>query len=238
MERGPASCWRKRGVGRDAHEGELTLAPALLAALPLGGRVVTGDAQYCQRSVCAQIRAAGGDYVFIVKENQPDLLDEIRLLFEWAPPGEVFAVAEQYGQHGDRWEARRLRASLALRNYLDWPGIGLVCQVERLCLQRGRLQRQTRYAVTSLGPGTSAKTVLRYVRGHWGIENRLHYVRDVTFGEDASQVRSGAAPQVLAALRNAVIGLLHQTGAQNVASAVRQYGWRPGAALQLLGISP
>jgi predicted transposase YbfD/YdcC len=238
MGHGPAWCWRKRGVRADAHEGELTVAPALLAALPLAGRVVTGDAQYCQRSVCTQVIAAGGAYVFIVKDNQPELLDEIRLLFDWAPPGEVFAHAEQYGQRGDRWERRRLWASPALQDYLDWPGIGMVCKLERLCRQHGQTQQQGRYVVTSLSPTTSARALLRYARGHWGIENRLHYVRDVSFGEDASQVRSGAAPEILAALRNAVIALVRQTGAQNVASALRQYGWRPGASLRLLGITP
>jgi hypothetical protein len=73
---------------------------------------------------------------------------------------------------------------------------------------------------------------------HWGIEKRLHYVRDVTFGEDACQVRTGAAPQVLAALRNAVIGLLRDAGWSNIAAGLRYNAWRPGAALQLLGLTP
>ena len=90
--------------------------------------------------------------------------------------------------------------------------------------------------MTSLGPNTTPADLLRLWRGHWAIENRLHYVRDVTFGEDASQVRSGAAPEVLAALRNTVIGLLRAAGHTNIAAARRQMAWQPGAALQLLGI--
>ena len=70
------------------------------------------------------------------------------------------------------------------------------------------------------------------------IDNRLHYVRDVSFGEDASQIRSGAAPQVMAALRNAVLRLLRDAGWSNIAAAVRYNAWRPGAALQLLGLTP
>ena len=79
---------------------------------------------------------------------------------------------------------------------------------------------------------------MQLIRGHWAIENRLHYVRDVSFGEDGSQIRSGAAPQVLAALRNVVIGLLRDAGWSNIAAAVRYNAWRPGAALQLLGLTP
>ena len=74
-------------------------------------------------------------------------------------------------------------------------------------------------------------------RSHWEIENRLHYVRDVTMKEDASQVRSGSAPQVMAALRNTTLGLLRQTGATNIAAALRHYGYKPLEALALLGIS-
>jgi predicted transposase YbfD/YdcC len=236
MERGPASCWRKRGVRTTAHEGELTVAPTVLAALPLRGRLVTGDALYCQRDLCRQIVAAGGDYFVSVKANQPDLLGEIRLLFDWPPAGEVVAMAEQRSRHGDRQEQRRLWASSALREYLDWPGARQVCKLQRVVLQKGRTTSEERYAITSLGEATSARTLLRYGRGHWGIENRLHYVRDVTFGEDASQVRSGTAPESLAALRNAVIGLLRRAGWTNIAAGLRRTGWQPGAALHLLGI--
>ena len=81
-----------------------------------------------------------------------------------------------------------------------------------------------------------APALLGHARGHWGIENRLHYVRDVTFGEDASQVRSAAAPEVLAALRNAVVGLLRNAGWDNIAAALRHTAWTPGAALELLGL--
>ena len=83
------------------------------------------------------------------------------------------------------------------------------------------------------GPGK----LLEYVRGHWGIENRLHYVRDVTLGEDASQVRTGAAPQVMAALRNVVLGLLRSGGETNIAAAIRRIGWAPGQALAILGLA-
>jgi hypothetical protein len=92
--------------------------------------------------------------------------------------------------------------------------------------------------VTSLGPQLPPCELLRLVREHWHIENRLHYVRDVTLGEDASQVRSGAAPEVLAALRNAILGLLRQHGWSSIAEALRHFAWSPGAALRFFGLHP
>ena len=89
----------------------------------------------------------------------------------------------------------------------------------------------------SLGPAPAAADLLRCWRGHWAIDNRPPYVRDVTFREDASQVRSGAAPEVLAALGTVVIGLLRAAGYTTIAAGLRQMAWQPGAALRLLGIT-
>jgi predicted transposase YbfD/YdcC len=216
----------------------LTVAPGVLDGFPLGKRVVTGDALYCQRALCRRIVEAGGAYFLAVGENQPRLHDDLFWLFEWPPPDEPCAEAVEHRKHGDRVETRRLWASAALRGYSDWPGLGQACKMERRVARRGEVRVETAYAVTSLGPETSPARLLRLWRGHWGIENRLHHVRDVTFGEDASQVRSGAAPEVLAALRNAAIGLLRGAGHTNIAAALRQHAWEPGAALRLLGLSP
>src|SRR5579871_7030772 len=95
MRMGPAWCWRKRGVRRDQHEGELRTALQLLALLPLAGRLVTGDALYCQRDFCAGVAAAGGDYLITVKANQPALYAAIQELFANPPPGEQFTTAVQ-----------------------------------------------------------------------------------------------------------------------------------------------
>lgn len=213
------------------------MAPAVVATLPLAGRLVTGDALYCQRELCRQIRAQDGDYLVVVKANQPDLLWAVQTVFAHPPPGERFATAEAWDQHGDRVETRRLWASTALTGYLDWPGVQQVVCVERICLRRGQTTRQVRYAITSLGPEIAAATLLGHVRSHWAIENRLHWVRDVTLGEDASQVRSGAAPQIMAALRNTVLGLVRGAGWTNIAAALRHYAWQPGAALAVLGLT-
>jgi len=235
---GSASCWPNRGVKADEHEAELTVAPDVLDGFPLARRIVTGDALYCQRALCRRIVAAGGAYLFVAAENQPRLYDDLYWLFEWPAPDEApFATAVEYRQHGDRIETRRLWASSALVGYSDWPGLRQACKIERRVVGKGGVSHETAYAVTSLGLDTSPAELLRLWRGHWAIENRLHYVRDVTFGEDASHVRSGAAPEVLAALRNAALGLLRAAGHTNIAAALRQMAWQPGTALQLLGIT-
>ncbi len=115
---GPAVCWPKRGVrhrrvaspgaAEAKKEAELSVGPRVLEEVPLRGRVVTGDALYCQRALCRQIREQGGHYFFTVKENQPRLWEDIALLFAWPPPGEVFREAEHRTQHGDRQEVRHL----------------------------------------------------------------------------------------------------------------------------------
>lgn len=215
----------------------MTVAPTVLGLVPPAKRLFTGDALYCQRVLCRAIDAGGGAYLFAVKQNQPALYDDLRWLFEWPAPGETFATAVQHDQHGDRVETRRLWASPALHGYSDWPGLRQACKVERTVVQKGQVTTEVRYAITSLGPRVGPARLLALWRGHWAIENRLHYVRDVTFGEDASQVRSGAAPQVMAALRNAALALLRHAGVTNVAAAVRATGWQPGAALRLLGLS-
>lgn len=218
---------------------ELSVAPQLLGQIKLEGRVVTGDALYAQRELSRQVVQGGGDYLWVVKDNQPTLKAALALLFQEPPWGEEFQVGEQVNRHGDRWEGRRLRASTALNDYLDWPYLGQVCCVERSRKRKGVVKVETSYAITSLTPGkATAQQLLDLWRGHWRIENQSHYVRDVTMKEDASQVRSGASPEVMAALRNAVLGLLRQMGVTNVAAALRHYSWKVTSALSLLGLVP
>ncbi len=209
----------------------------MLALLPLQGQIVTADALHCQADLCRQIRTAGGEYVIVVKENQPHLYADIALLFAVPPPGERFATSRSADRHGDRTEVRQLWASTALSDYLAWPGVAQVCKIERVVWRKGRRTHEVRYAITSLTAASAAR-LLQLIRGHWQIENRLHYIRDVTLGEDASRIRTRAAPRVMAALRNAVLGLLRQHGWQNIAAALRHYAWQPLAALQLLGLAP
>ena len=130
----------------------MTAAPALLAQLALEGKVVTGDALYAQRELSQQLVEQGGDYFWVVKDNQPALRAAVCLLFAEPPWGEEFQVAQQVGRHGDRQERRRLQASSALNDYLDWPYLGQVCCVERSRSRKGIKSEETAYAITSLTP--------------------------------------------------------------------------------------
>ncbi|HZA22654.1 MAG TPA: ISAs1 family transposase [Dehalococcoidia bacterium] len=235
MPKGLAWCWPKRGV--ENKEAELTVAPELLAQLELKGHLVTGDALYAQRGLSGQVVEQGGEYFWVVKANQPSLQEAIAWLFTQPPWGEEFGVACQVTRQGDRQEERRLWSSTALNDYLDWPHLGQVCSIDRTRTRKGGTSRETNYAITSLSPAKADAQRLQEIwRGHWGIENRSHYVRDVTMKEDASQVRTGSAPEVMAALRNLVIGLLRQAGAANIAAALRHYSWNVSEALALLGL--
>ena len=229
--------WDKRGVRGDARESELGMAAGLLAQLGLQGKVVTGDALYCQQELSLRVLEQGGDYFWVLKGNQPGVKEAVSLLFADPPWGESFAEATREGRHGDRWERRRLWASAALNGYLDWPGLGQVICVERTRWHKGKETVELSYAITSLPPERAdADRLLEIWRGHWGIENRLHWVRDVVFGEDQSQVRTESAPQLLAALRNLAIGMLRLCGVKNIAAALRHYAWKPWETLNLIGL--
>jgi predicted transposase YbfD/YdcC len=234
MRIAPDWFWRKRGVG--AGKSELLTGKALLEDLKVAGCVVTADALHCQREVCETIIEKEGDYLIKVKGNQPRLFADIVMLFE-DPLTAVQRIVEEC-RHGDRQEVRTLEVSSDLAAYSDWPGLAQVCRIERVVTTKRGRTREERYAVTSLrAERADPARLLELHRGQWGIENRVHYVRDVSFGEDASQIRSGSAPQVLAALRNTALNLLRLAGATNIAAALRRNAARPQEALALLGIS-
>ena len=139
-------------------------------------------------------------------------------------------------QHG-RIERRTLQASTRLADHLDWPGVAQVCRVDRRTWRDGKWVHETAYYITSAPrPLADARTLLGWNRGHWGIENRSHYVRDVTFGEDASQIRKGWAPQCLAAVRNTAISFLRASGVTNIAAALRNNDYQLPALFAKLGI--
>lgn len=124
-----------------------------------------------------------------------------------------------------------------LAGYLDWPGAAQVCRVEREVKVGGEETYEVSYAITSAPRRhAGAATLLGWHRGHWGIENRAHFVRDVTMGEDANRTRTGSGPQVLAALRNAAISHLRMTGSSNIAASLRRNAARVGDLLKSLRI--
>jgi hypothetical protein len=128
-----------------------------------------------------------------------------------------------------------LTSTLALNDYLDWPEVGQVFRVERTRMVGGVRTTEVVYGITSLTrERADAERLLDLVRAHWGIENRLHYVRDETLGEDRCRVRKGSAAEILAAVRNVAVYLLEGVGAASKAAATRRLAARPGEALRLV----
>lgn len=177
----------------------------------------------------------------VIDDNQPSLKADIALLFKRPPgPGQDLRVVHQWSKGHGRVEKRTLSASVDLKGYIDWPGHQQV-----LCLERcvyvpasGKTSVEVEYGLLSLAPDQIAlSTVLKRWRGHWSIENQLHWSRDVVMGEDRSRVRSGHAPQTFAALRNAVISLVHCLGYSSLSAARRHFALHFHDAFSAIGIS-
>lgn len=148
-------------------------------------------------------------------------------------------MAETVDSGHGRIEQRRLQTSDVLVGYSDWPALAQVFQLARQVINKktGEVREEVVAGVTSLAPERAdAARLLMMVRGHWHIENKSHWVRDVTFDEDRSQVRCGNIPQVMAALRHTAIGLMRWAGETNIAAACRRFADQPVLALELIGI--
>lgn len=229
-------------VAGDKAEAELTVAPALLERIDWHGRVLTGDALFCQRRLCQQVLAAAGDYLLLVKENQPTLLGDITWLF--APPSEREAPLPLVDQrlartvergHGRTNDTRVLTATTDLVGYSDWPGLAQVFRLERTWHEDGSEKQAVHYGITSLPPDIAGpERLLALKRDHWQIETGLHYVKDVTLGEDRSLVHVGQGPLVMAMLRDTVISLIRRSGWRMIASRLRYLADRPADAVALV----
>jgi predicted transposase YbfD/YdcC len=227
-------------VAVDERTNEIGVVKQLLHGLILEGRVLTCDALLTQRHVAETVIAQGGDYVMAVKGNQATLEAEISEVFDNKGLfGELIQTAQTIDYGHGRIEERRLSATTALTGYCDWPGMEQVLEIHREVTRKksGAHRTETVYGITSLrAEEADAAKLLGIVRGHWAIENQSHYVRDVTFDEDRSQVRVGSVPQVMACLRNTAIGMMRLIGETNIAAACRRFAARPWMALSLLGI--
>ena len=223
----------------DDKTNAITAVETLFHHLVLEGRIVTMDALLTQRHVAQTIVDKGGDSVMIVKENQPRLRADIALVFTLPPVGDRQETARTIDIGHGRIEQRNITTSEALVGYSDWPGLAQVFELGRhvIIQNTGEERVEVVYGATSLRPERATPGhLLALVRGHWQIENKSHWVRDVTFDEDRSQVRCGNIPQVMAALRNTAIGLLRWAGHTNIAAACRRLAAQPVQALALIGI--
>ena len=224
----------------DSKTNEIGGICELLKSLVIEGRIITVDALLTQRKVSQEIIDGHGDYVMIVKENQKALMNDVKTVFD----GPCTHLLRKWSDkttdigHG-RIEERILTSSDELKGYSDWPGLHQVFELTRTIVTKktGEVSKEIVYGITSLSPDeANASRLNDLVRSHWHIENKVHWVRDVVYDEDSSQVRCGNTPQVMSAIRNTVIGLMRHSGITNIASACRMFSAKPKKALELIGV--
>lgn len=234
---------------------EITAVPPLLRALDLAGCVVTLDAMGCQKQIAKEIKEADADYVLALKGNHATAHEEIQTFLDQAvadlrsprPPGAPLpkiAAALQTVEHVEkdhgRLETRRYYQSGELAWFADhsaWEGLRTVGLVEARREIKGRVSVERRYYLSSLPLDVEA--FARAVRGHWGVENKLHWVMDVVFGEDQSRARAGHAAQNLATLRRLALNLFRRdTKKRGLRAKQLEAAWNDAYLLSLLGLEP
>ncbi|MDT8898651.1 MAG: ISAs1 family transposase [Thermanaerothrix sp.] len=234
-------------IAVDRKENEIVAAPRALEQVAIAGKIITGDAMHAQRALSAQIVARGGDYLWVVKENQERLYRDIERLFapDKPKPGfgrttTDFLQAETVNKGHGRIEKRQIQTSTMLNDYLDWPGLKQVYRMERhfTWIRQGKAiktSREVEYGITSLSREKALpKRLLQVRRKHWQIETGLHYRRDVTFREDATRMTKGAAGRILATIHNLVLALIKRAGFHNAAQARRWFDGHLDQAFALL----
>lgn len=242
----------------EAKSNEIPAVRALLALLDLKGALVTADAEHTQKETAAQIRKQGGDYLLSLKKNQPHLYEDVCLRFEnlavhpaavreWqqqVPGRHASTCLEVDFGHGRR--ERRLTTVLRLAPddpewkdiMAEWADLRCLVRVERLRESASKPKQpatqETAYYLCSRC--IEAKPAGRYIRGHWSIENSLHYVLDISFLEDNSRVRLGNSPQNLAALRDIAINLLQKntTSKRSIKGRRKSAAWNSDYLLELI----
>jgi predicted transposase YbfD/YdcC len=219
-------------------EGELTRMKAFLTPLLLQGRIISADALYTQKSFCQQVIASGGDYLLFAKGNQPTLLEDLRLFFDEPPLDCLDWRTDSMTDKGHgRLTHRLIQVSTELNEFLarDWYGVGQIFCLRRRVEYPLKCTQEYVYGITSLTPKQAGPfRLLELIRDHWSIENRLHYRRDVTLGEDACQVRKGSAPHALAVLNSFVLALFDFFAVGNARQHMRYLDAQPLRAVQLL----
>lgn len=217
----------------DVKTNEIPMFSELLDNIDLLGNLVTADAMHCQREHAKYlVEQRGAHYLLTVKNNQPKLRKQLAQL-PWA---DVPISDTQHDRGHGRVEKRTLKVVTIPAGIL-FPHAAQALQITRKIrkLKSAKWHTETVYAVTDL-PADQAHPdqLATWLRGHWSIENKLHWVRDVTFGEDFSTIRTGSGPQVMATLRNLAIGLLRASGVTNIAQALRHHARDPQRPLTLL----
>ena len=220
-------------IAVDSKENEISAAPKLIQKLDLRDRVVCGDAMLTQRNISVEVLAQGGDYIWFLKENQPTMKRDVEQYFK--PPRKAAGwhlqplekkVAKSVTKGHGRLEKRRLTCMEDETGFLNWPGVEQVFQLERTVTdcRTGVVSQEMCYGITSLvAEKCSASQLLSLIQAYWGIENGLHYRRDVTLFEDATRISNPQLAEAISVMNNFVIGLTSKLGFSNLASARRTF---------------
>ena len=215
-----------------AKTNEIPMFPVLLDRADIAGAVITADALHAQRSHATYLAGRGAHYLFTVKRNQPGLFAQLASL-----PWRQVPVACQTRERGHGRDERRTLKITAVAAGLAFPHAAQAIQI----IRRRRLSRkkkwsaETVYAVTSLtATQASPAGLAAMIRGHWMIEDRLHWIRDMDYDEDRSQIRTASGPRVMATLRNLAVTILRLAGHASIAAALRHHARRPDRPLRTI----
>lgn len=232
-------------IAVESKQNEISAAPTLLSWVDLRNKVVIGDALHTQRQISIQIGKAGGNYLWTVKGNQPQLLQDLRDWFDphvplvsgmGCPPKDFQSATLVSKGHG-RLETRTLTTSSQLNDFLDWPFLQQVFQLQRTISisKTGKTRQETVSGITSLSAEqASPAQLLKMLRSYWHIENSLHYPRDVTLHEDHTRFKKHSAAHNMAIINNLVLSLIATSRFPFVPPARRFFAAYPDQALALL----
>ena len=224
-------------VAVDDKSNEITAVPKLLEMLTLGGQVITADAMHCQRQVAQQVVGQGGDYALALKSNQGTLYDDVKLFLDDldTPVAQATQVNKGHGRIEKRIAS--VSADIAwLQEQHDWPGLQAVGKVTATRQKDGETNQEARYYL--LSQDWSPERCNDIVRGHWGIENRLHWVLDVTCNEDQARNRKGYCAENLALLRKLALNLARlEPSKGSMRGKLKRAGWDDSFLVNILSQS-
>lgn len=219
----------------DDKSNEITAIPQLLDLLEIAGCIVTIDAMGCQKEISKKIIGNDADYVLALKENQGGLYEDAQELFNYAEETEFAdcdyhkTVEKNHGRIEIRecWTISSPDYMVYLRNLSDWANLRTIVMVKRERRLGLKVETEVKYYISSLL--SSAQRILNAVRGHWGIENQLHWVLDIAFREDECRLRKGNGAQNFAVLRHIALNLLRQEGTckRGIRTKRLKAGWNP-----------
>lgn len=234
-------------MGTDEKGKELVVGPEVIKKLSIKERIVTGDALFAQRKLCKLITHKEGGYIFRVKGNQETLEKDIRLFFKETPFGSTFTTHTTVDRWKGQMEKRTISVSSDLVDYLNWPGLTHIWQMEKEVTRKNK--EGDKETITDVSVGITrmpdelrsdmsvAEKLAAGIRGHWSIEIRCHRTRDTIFHEDHATIRKGNAPQAMAALRNLVTSVFHRGTVRSFPTAMRRFAAQPEELFQFLGLT-